>query len=150
MLFTSYSIADVSKDDLISFEYILDERDYIAFIFQYRKLSPFVHLVPRVKVVGPTYKDDGTLSFTTPVNWMDWDENHKYAWTKLTERIYSVYQRLLASNLPIEEAKQILPSSLTYKMTLTGNKNEWFRVYGELCPILERLLTPAFVKLGFE
>lgn len=147
----NYGIVKLTGADpyFIGFEYVIDERDYVLFISQYRQKFPFRELVPTVKVIGPTYRDDGTLCFTTPINWhTEWENKHQHAWISLMQRCEKMFMQMIATGLPREEAKLILPSSLTYIMTLEGHLNAWSRcMVNDLCPILQRFLGPGFKQL---
>ncbi len=151
MKIVTHSILKKTYPDVffIGFQYVIDERDYILFISQYRQKFPFRELVPKVSVIGPTYEDDGLMYFTTPKNWQtEWEDNHKHAWRTMMQRHETNFIRMIASGLPREEAKQMLPSTLRYIMTLEGHLNAWSRcMVDDLCPLLQRFLEPGFKEL---
>jgi thymidylate synthase (FAD) len=97
-------------------------------------------------------KFGGELTFIRPLFWADGSELY-HLWLKAMAAAEEGYLKMLALGASPQQARSLLPNSLTTEVVMTANLREWLHVLDLRChaashPQMRELMLPLLVELG--
>lgn len=73
----------------------------------------------------PNRKKTRDFEFVTPPSFVGTDYDFTDKYLKMVDRCYNLYEKMLDSGVPPEDARYILPNATTSEIVITANFREW-------------------------